>query len=294
MDWNKTKSIFIVVFLILNIFLYLQYLSNYKEDQNREYLTKKTIEAQLKEDNISFPTLPNTVENIPYISANVKSYSNNELPKKANQQYKIIGENELVTTFIEPIKIQNTTSAVFTEFLHQYVYQGQSFELWEIDEEARTAIFFQRLNDHTLYYNINVNGYGYVKLYWNTDGEVFKYEQTMLENIKPSKKKENMYQPLQILQALYANDLLKTNDKITSMKLGYSTLVQITQVQVFAPTWEVRVKTVDGIEERYFVVEGKVIDMQQDLKNVENPIENQLENQLDDGLENLKEEQVEE
>ncbi|WP_332650816.1 two-component system regulatory protein YycI [Lysinibacillus sp. 54212] len=292
MDWNKTKSIFIAVFLILNAFLYYQYLSSYQEDQNREYLTKNSIEMLLKEDNITFDSLPNAVENLPYISANVKSYSYGELPKKNNLQYNIIGDNELIATFNEPIKIQDTASpAIFKEFLNRYVYEGAAFELWEIDEEARTAIFFQRVNDHTLYYNINANGYGYVKIYWNTDDEVIMYEQTMLENIKPSKKKENIDQPLQILQTLYANDLLKTNDKITSMKLGYSTLVQITQTQVFAPTWEVRIKSVDGIEEQYFVVDGKVIDMKQELQKEEDPIENQLNNdRIDDQIEEPVEE----
>ena len=50
------------------------------------------------------------------------------------------------------------------------------------------------------------------------------------------------------------------------MKLGYSTLIQVTQTQVFAPTWEVRVQVADGKEEQYFVnaVEGKVIDIQKD------------------------------
>lgn len=297
MDWSKTKSIFIAVFLILNAFLYYQYNSNYKEEQNREYLTDATIEAQLKEENITFPSLSNVVETMPYISANVKSYSEKELPKTDNQRYEVEGDsdNKLVATFIEPVKIQDTTSsAIFTEFLHQYVYKGSSFELWKIDEEAKTAIFFQRLNDHALYYNINTNGYGYVKIYWNTDNEVVRYEQTMLENIVPSKKKETIYQPLQILRALYGKDLLKTNDTITSMELGYSTFVQITQTQVFAPTWEVRVKTDAGKEEQYFVVKGKVIDIQQDSQNVDDPIENQLENQLEDQLDDKIEESAEE
>ena len=55
------------------------------------------------------------------------------------------------------------------------------------------------------------------------------------------------------------------------MKLGYSTLFQFTQTQVFAPTWEVRVQTQEGTSEEFFVnaVEGKVVDMQLDVKAVE-------------------------
>lgn len=55
------------------------------------------------------------------------------------------------------------------------------------------------------------------------------------------------------------------------MKLGYSTLVQLTQTQVFVPTWDIRVETEDDNQEEYFVdaVEGKVIDVNLDMVNVE-------------------------
>ena len=66
-----------------------------------------------------------------------------------------------------------------------------------------------------------------------------------------------------------AKNLLKPNSQITSMKLGYSTLVQLTQKQVFAPTWEVRVKSPDGTEEFFInAFEGKVIEFK-DFKDFE-------------------------
>ena len=48
------------------------------------------------------------------------------------------------------------------------------------------------------------------------------------------------------------------------MTLGYSTLVQVTETQVFAPTWHVRVELKDGIIEDYFInaIEGKIIEFQ--------------------------------
>lgn len=48
MDWNRTKSIFIFVFLILNIFLYTLYVNRYNEAKDIEVPGEKTIEARLK------------------------------------------------------------------------------------------------------------------------------------------------------------------------------------------------------------------------------------------------------
>lgn len=269
MDWSKTKSIFIGVFLILNVFLYSQYVNTYSEAKNLELLGKSNdIEARLKEENITFAALTKSIETPPYISAKIKKYSLDELPANSNQHYQLINDHKLVVTFKAPIKLISTKQeAMLNDFLRQYVYEGQSFELWEIDEEARTATFFQRFNDRVLYYNEN----GEVKVHWNENGEVFMYEQSMLENIEEIEQDEPMLPPLQVLQTLYAKNLLKPDSHITTVELGYSTLIRVTKTQVFSPTWRVCVQVADGEEEQYFVnaTEGKVIDITQDIQEVE-------------------------
>ena len=56
------------------------------------------------------------------------------------------------------------------------------------------------------------------------------------------------------------------------MTLGYSTLVQVTETQVFAPTWHVRVELKDGTIEDYFInaIEGKIIEFQLEPLDEEN------------------------
>ena len=36
----------------------------------------------------------------------------------------------------------------FTEFLSKYVLNGEEYVLWEVDEENRQALFFQKVNDN--------------------------------------------------------------------------------------------------------------------------------------------------
>ncbi|WP_431028503.1 two-component system regulatory protein YycI [Lysinibacillus sp. LZ02] len=270
MDWNKTKSIFIGVFLILNIFLYSQYLKAYSEAQKVQPLGQNDIEERLKEEGITYAGLPNNIEKAPYISAKVKTYSLDELPTNNNQQYQLISDSELVVTFKEPIKLISTKQpTTLKDFVRQYVYEGTSFELWEINEELRTATFSQRFNEYTLYYN-KYSKNGYVKIHWNANGEVFMYEQSMLEKVEVIEQQKVILSPLQILRVLYTKNLLKTDSHIASMRLGYSTLMQLTQTQVFTPTWEVRVRTAEGEEEQYFVnaIQGKVIEFKPDIEEV--------------------------
>ena len=268
MDWNRTKTIFIWVFLILNIFLYTQYLESYNEGQKIEVLGRKTeIESQLKEDNITYITLPSNNESAAYYSAQIKNFAPSEVPFFANQKTEIENNNKLLVTMEKPVKLQgNAGRDKFTEFLYSHVHQGDAYTLWTVDEENKVATFFQTVNNVTLYYNVG----GYVKIYWNDDERVVAYEQTMLEKHEKLEKQKNLLTPIQVLQVLYGKNLLKPDSQILKMNLGYSTSVQLTQTQVFAPTWEVRVRLSDKSEEVHFVnaVGGKIVDIQNDLSEV--------------------------
>lgn len=268
MDWNRTKTIFIWVFLILNIFLYTQYLESYNEGQKIEVLGETTkIESRLKEDNITYMALPNNNESAAYYSGQIRNFSPSEVPFFANQQTEIENDNKLIVTMEKPVKLQESTARdKFTEFLYSHVNEGDSYTLWNVDYENKVATFFQKVNNLTLYYNVR----GYVKIYWNDDERVVSYEQTMLEKHEKLEKQQNLLTPIQVLQVLYGKNLLKPDSQISEMNLGYSTSVQLTQTQVFAPTWEVRVRLPDKSEEVHFVnaVDGKIVDIQNDLSEV--------------------------
>lgn len=268
MDWSKSKSIFIVVFLILDVFLYSLYLNLHTEAQQVEVLGNSNIEARLKEDNITYGALPNNIEKAAYISAKVKNFDEVKLPFQNAQDITIENNNKLIVILKDPIKLKSVEDKVLlNEFVKANVTNGADYTLWDIDPENQRATFFQRVNDRTIYYNIN----GVITVYWNEDNEITMYEQTLLEDIEAYEEEETLLMPIQAIQTLYAKGLLKPDSSITEIKLGYSTLVQLTQTQVFVPTWEVRVKTSENVEEEYFVnaVEGKIIDVQLDTTKVE-------------------------
>lgn len=269
MDWNRSKTIFIGVFLILNIFLYTQYLNSYNGGEPLEVLGKTTeIASRLKEDNITYAPLPTNIEVTSYYSGTIKNFKPSEVPYFANQQAKIVDKNKLVVTMEKPVKLREITAKdSYTEFLHSYVHEGTSYTLWKVDEEKRQATFFQEVNNRTLYYNVR----GYVQIYWDVEGRVFAYEQTILENHVKEENKKSILPPIQVLQILYGKNLLPPDSQVTRMNLGYSTLVQVTETQVFAPTWEVRVLTSDKTEGIYFVnaVDGKIVDIQNDLTEID-------------------------
>lgn len=242
------------------MFLYSQYLSSYNEAQKVEILSEKKIDAMLNDDNIRYSNLPENIESAPYISTKVRVFTTDDVPNANNQKGIVVGNKELHVSFTKPVGLGNdVTREVITEFTRTHIQGGEQYTLWDIDQEKRTAILFQQVNNQTIYYN----SHGYVRIYWNEKNEVTNYEQTMLEKVEALEQQEQVLPPIKMIELLYTRNLLKPNSEVTSMKLGYSTYVQITETQVFTPTWEIRVKTDEGKEDVFFInaVAGKIIEL---------------------------------
>ena len=269
MDWSKSKSIFIIVFLILDIFLYSIYLDRHTEAQQVPLLEfgANDIETRLKEDNITYDVLPTNLEKATYISGSIRNFEERKIDIQNAQSVIIQNDNKLIVTLKNSVRLKSIDAESLINFVKLNVYEGTSYVLWEIDVKNQQAKFFQQVNDRTIYYNMN----GLVTVYWNSNNELFKYEQTFLENINAYDDEKNLFTPLQAIQTLYAKGHLMENAKITKMKLGYFTFVPLTQIQVFVPTWEIHVENEDKTQEEYFInaVEGLIIDVHLDATMVD-------------------------
>lgn len=268
LDWNKTKTIFIIVFLILNSFLYFLYFNRYNEVQELQVLGETSIEERLQADNIRYESTPENTLKESYISGNIRMYSSKDMKLMDNQTYDISGITKLQSTFNDPVLIGNLeVSGVLKEFVNRHVYNGTSYELFDVDVDAKKAVFFQVVNNRQIFFNQNAM----LTLYWNDDNEAYKYEQTSFEELESFEQTENLLSDERAVEVLYQRNLLKPNSTITMTSLGYSTLVQLTETQVFAPTWRVRVELQDGLKEDYFVnaVEGKIIEFNKESEEIE-------------------------
>ncbi|MCM3638772.1 two-component system regulatory protein YycI [Sporosarcina luteola] len=263
MDWNKTKTIFIVVFSILNIFLYFLYLNQRTEAQNIQVAGKTSIEDLMKQENITY-NVPQVVKNdFSYISANMKSFSQEELEPLEDQSIVIFDNTQIESIMDTPVSIRNAKEDYdFKDFITKYVWNGAEYERWEVDKEARKAIFFQRVNGEPIFYSPNAT----LTIYWDENYEVTHYNQRMLEEFSSDNHKKEVLTQDEAVRSLVTRGYLKQDSKVLNVTPGYSSLVQLTGKQVFAPTWNIRVELKDGTIEDHFInaIEGKVIDFKLD------------------------------
>lgn len=268
MDWSKTKSIFIIVFAILNIFLYSLYLERYNAGQRLEELTIPSIDEKLDLENITYEELPEDIGNQAYLTGKKKLFVANDVPG-VDLQMNTTNENALIVTFDEPLPLSgDPDEEVLTEFVEGTIYEGEDYVFWRMDEEEQEAVFFQEINGKPLFYSDN----GLLTLHFNEDAKVTHYEQTLFENVEEAELQKKVIPPLQAIHTLYQKQVLKPDTHIDSAALGYTEYVTVSENTVmFLPTWRIRATLADGSKDEYFVnaIKDGVVEVKKDEMELE-------------------------
>lgn len=269
MDWSKTKTIFIIVFSILNVFLYSVYINNYNEEQELEILGESNIESDLKNANISVGNLPVSTEKVTYVSGRINTFDNFDFDQVTKNQIITVSDNMIIEgTMKKPEKLEALNEKTLTEFLKRTVFKGEEYRLWQINKSAREATFFQVMNDKTIFYNQSAT----IKVYWSEKEEITKYEQTMFGSLKAVGEKSMLIKPIQAIKTIFEKGYLKDHTTISFVNLGYSTLVPLTETQVLSPTWHIRAMVPDENgrkkQQDFFVnaVDNQILDIEKNIQ----------------------------
>src|SRR5690625_2783548 len=258
MNWEQIKTLLILSFLILNIYLFIQFLDK-KEREDIGVLEQEqsTIEEQLVTESITYNELPDEENEETYISVQQKKFTNKMLESidvEKKQTPFLLNEYFLLSKFDARLKIEEDIKIEeLEEFFTELVFAPGEYSFWHWNEQLNAIIFFQKQMDRTIYFNQN----GMVLLFLNSNNELMYYTQTMLGEAEPLSEKRDLIKPLQAIETLYKRNELNQGDHITSVKIGFHSRVPYEGgVHVFAPIWKVNVNN----NKDYFVnaIEGTV------------------------------------
>jgi regulatory protein YycI of two-component signal transduction system YycFG len=268
LDWSKIKTIFIVTFLILNIYLFSEFYKIYNEADQIDYMSETSLENKLKTEEIKYGELPKNIKKGRYVSATPKKFAKDELEKIASTTLKgqaitIKNETTIESILDEPIELKKDFSPEdLTGILRNNIYKGDQYRFWNISMIDQTITYYQQLQEKILYKNIN----GELTFYFNENNEIIGYKQTFLENFEEFSEDENILQPMKAIETLYENGKLPFGSEISAVEMGYYTLVQLTSSQVLTPVW----RFVLNGEEDLFVnaIEGQIIQLNNEDKKI--------------------------
>ncbi|MCP9298222.1 two-component system regulatory protein YycI [Bacillus halotolerans] len=279
MEWNKTKTIFIVAFLILDIFLGYQFFE--KRSNSKEYeVIKNDVEHDMKADHITYEGLDKEAIEGYRITANQKVFTKDDIESLKDQKPMVDmpSDDHKVTNlkmkFTSPIALSKKNIEDDAQALvSSKIQDGEKYKLWKVDKSKKEIIYFQTYEGHYIYQKTDnsSNMIGQVILHLNDKNEVVSYEQSTLETFKQIQK-ENLITELDAVELLYYQNQLKEYCTIKSVKFGYVAQYPLTSTQVLAPVWRVTVeydKKVNGEKKKvqeYFTVnalESTILDTDQ-------------------------------
>jgi regulatory protein YycI of two-component signal transduction system YycFG len=263
MDWSKIKTIFIVTFLILDVYLLYQFM-NIRDANKYELITETPLEEKLKADDIQVSELPKAPIKDQYLSAKPKTFTKGDIGKLTGQTAVIEAPGTVLqVTLDKPYQLaKKFDPAEFAAFLKDNILYGDHYLYGEKSEKRGTITYYQQYDNLPLYKNIS----GMIIFNINEENQVVSYQQTYLEDMKNLTAEEELLQPLNAIETLHQKGLLKPKSKI-KVELGYSTLLQLTATQVLAPTWRVIVNDDQSLFVNAF--EGQIIEFTDETSKVE-------------------------
>lgn len=254
MDWNKIKTVFILTFLILNIFLASEF---YKLKNSTPYTlnTETSFEKKLKNEEITYNDFPKNITKDKYLVAVPKLFYVDELlPSiidKENPNYKITNGTILEVELKTPYVLVDSNVNSLETFLLSNVLFGEEYKYW--GKKNNQIIFYQQYEGKTFYHNQN----GELIINVTEDNRITSYYQTYLTDIQVLSEDEKIIQPMSALEILYNNAKLRSRDKITKVELGYYAFVQTSTTQVLTPAWRFVIN--DSRDLYVHAIEGQVI-----------------------------------
>jgi len=258
---------FILVFLILDLFLATQLFNKYSKSQI-DVIQNTSDEDRLKADEITYDPLPQDKISSQYIKAKSKIFSNKDIKKLGKNQSALLTKDgtDITSYFNKPILIsgQIDEKSMDKVMKDNNILFSDQYSFWKYDKNMKKVTYFQTYQGKRIFQNIN----GQITFYLNDKNEIVSYEQTLLNlNIDDELKKKDVLAPLKLIDTLHNKGLLKRKSHIKEPELGYYTRVQSPELQLLVPTWHFTVVN-DEKTENFFVnaFEGEVFDLNNNSK----------------------------
>ncbi|GBF11525.1 two-component system regulatory protein YycI [Tepidibacillus infernus] len=226
MDWGKTKTIFILTFLFLNLLLgyqiYMKQSQSINESQWDGSSLDELRQALSQRKIILNATIPKEILEMHFLQVKENQLSEGKTLAKV----KMPVENEVIESIARE-KIAN-------------------FEHYELDGVVSTGnhLVYNQIKDGFPYFNAKL------EFQINQDGTI-QYSQRYFEVMNQGSDRQ-VVSSYTALRTLLDQQLLPSEAIITKIRLGYHGQTQQTSVQVLTPVWRISYQ-IEGKRDMIFV-----------------------------------------
>ncbi|MDE3751013.1 two-component system regulatory protein YycI [Pediococcus pentosaceus] len=243
MDFRRIEVIFIVVFAILNAYLfgsYWQYQLEAGTTSSSNSSENSTILKEMRNDQITYMPLSNKKMNGYYASATVDTSLKDNIKRLTDQSARVVDNyvestlnEELTVDPKQPQKVLNT----FVKNRYNIVY-GSEYQYNPNLSTSVQVVYTQMIDGHPVYSKA-----GKLTFYVNASNEVTGYTQGHLVNEKQLREKNELISQTRAVTWLYQYNEIQNDSKVEWADLGYTNLLTTDNGVVYVPTWVIGIKS---------------------------------------------------
>jgi len=243
MNFRRIEWIFLVAFVVLDVFLVYMFVQTSSSDTSTKSAndTTTTVIREMRDDNISFSAPSGKENNGYYIAGNNDSGLKSHLNQLTDQSTRVLSNGKITSTLrtsvtVDPEHPEKTLDQYVksaTNVIHgdEYVYSA------ELSSNS-DYVYVQKVADGKI---LTVTGQLHLTI--NKNHQLIGYTQGYVNNVKTLREKAVTISEKKALVALYQYNQVSNDSRIVWGRLGYSRLLKLKDSSVYVPTWVFAVRS---------------------------------------------------
>lgn len=242
MNFRRIESIFLIIFVVLDVFLFFSYRNQSSSfETNSSNNVSQSMAHEMEEDNITVPRLSGKKYQAYYLSSTPNDDLVTSFIRLHHQNVTLNDDQSMLKSTLQtPLKAtkkQSLTQAVkdYTKTKTNVLFGSNYVYLASLSTQDN-IIFGQKFANGVL---MDENGQLNFKV---NNHQVASYTQTYLKKPTVLREKETTISEKNAIVSLYTNNELANNTTVKWIKLGYSHLMTINDSDIYIPAWFIGIK----------------------------------------------------
>lgn len=261
MDFKKIENIFLMTFMLLNIYLLISFLNRSDLQYASTAPDQVNLMREMEQSGIDLPNLTEEDREVYYVQADRNNLLEENSDQLENQAGSIAQDGSLYTSILsDPIEIEGNPDDGFTaadyvvldEFITSgAVLFGSEYTFLRYDNSENRFVYAQTVEGIPV-----ADGTSEISLFYGSDGNIISYQQSYAGPMTTQGSPMEIITDRQAVEVLFQNNAISSNTTVRQPILSYQRTLHLEDLSMYGPIWYIpvidaggeRVLRVDAIE----------------------------------------------
>lgn len=261
MDFKKIENIFLMTFMLLNIYLLISFLNRSDLQSASTAPDQVNLMREMEQIGIDLPNLTEEYREVYYVQADRNNLLKENIDQLENQAGSIAQDGSLYTSILsDPIEIEGNPDDGFTaadyDVLDEFITSGavlfgSEYAFLRYDNSENRFVYAQIVEGIPV-----ADGTSEISLFYGSDGNIISYQQSYAGPMTTQGSPMEIITDRQAVEILFQNNAISSNTTVRQPILSYQRTLHLEDLSMYGPMWYIpvvdaggeRVLRVDAIE----------------------------------------------